>query len=334
MAGVDGGAAVATIVMYHIVRPGSGLAATLKGLDADAFRGQLEYVRAHYTPVSLFDLADAAEGLQHLPPRPVVLTFDDGYAGHHDVVFPLLVDTRTPATFFAAASSMLDRHVLDVNKVQLTLAACGNTAAILSAIDGAIDREAGVGGASSGEFRKKWWTASRWDSADVVYIKRLLQHALPERVRRPLIDDLFRRFVSDDEAAVAAELYMSAADASEMQSAGMTIGAHGDRHLRLSTLSRAAQAIEIDGALRVLDAVGTPRPDFAYCYANGEHNEDSLELLRERACRIAVTTRPNLARVAAGELLTLPRLDTNDLPFQSDAEPNEWTRRASAEMAP
>ena len=29
------------------------------------------------------------------------------------------------------------------------------------------------------------------------------------------------------------------------------------------------------------------------------------------------------------ETLTLPRIDTNDLPVQSGAGPNEWTRRAS-----
>jgi peptidoglycan/xylan/chitin deacetylase (PgdA/CDA1 family) len=332
--GVEGGAPLATIVMYHIVRPAGGLAATLKGLDANAFKGQLEYIRAHYTPVGLHDVAGAADGLQSLPPRPVVLTFDDGYAGHHDVVFPLLRDTRTPAAFFPVASSMIDRRVLDVNKIQLMLASASDLAAVVTAIDRAVDREAKNGGPPRAEYRAKWWAASRWDSADVVYVKRLLQHALPERVRRPLVDELFQRLVSNDEGAVAAELYMSADDAREMQSAGMTIGAHGDRHLRLSTLSRAAQAIEIDGALRVLDAVSAPPRHFAYCYANGEHNEDSLELLRERACRIAVTTRPDLARVAAGELLTLPRLDTNDLPFESDAAPNEWTRRAAAEMTP
>ncbi len=325
-----GPAPLATIVMYHVVRPVRGLAASLKGIDADAFRGQLNYIHAHYTAVGLFDLVAAAEGIQRLPPRPIVLTFDDGYAGHHHLVFPILCETHTPAAFFPAASSMLDGRVLDVNKIQLILALSPDITPIVAALDAAVEREARAGGPSLAACRAKWWVASRWDPPPVVYVKRLLQHALPERVRSTLVGDLFRRLVSADERAVAAELYMTADNAREMRRAGMTIGAHGDRHLRLSTLSRDDQAVEIDGALRVLDAVGLPRNNFAYCYANGDHNDDTIALLRTRQCTIGLTTRPDLAPIAAGGLLTLPRIDTNDLPVRADSEIGEWTRRAAA----
>jgi peptidoglycan/xylan/chitin deacetylase (PgdA/CDA1 family) len=147
-----------------------------------------------------------------------------------------------------------------------------------------------------------------------MYVKRLLQHALPERVRRPLVDDLFCRLVSADESAVAAELYLTRDQVRDMRAAGMTIGAHGDRHVRLSTLSREQQAAEIDGALRVLDAVGAPRRQFAYCYASGDYNAETIELLRARECSVALTTRPEVAQITADRLLTLPRIDTNDLP--------------------
>jgi peptidoglycan/xylan/chitin deacetylase (PgdA/CDA1 family) len=324
------GARTATIVMYHIVRPASGLAATLKGLDVDAFRGQLEYVRTHYSPISVFDLAEAAEDGRSLPPRPVVLTFDDGYAVHREVVFPILSDRRIPAAFFPVTSSTVDGFVLDVNKIQLILAVSRDVEPIVTAIDRAVDREAAeAGGLSRAEYRTRWWVPSRWDAPAVVYVKGLLQHALPERIRRPLIDDLFRRLVSADERAVAAELYMSVDAAREMNQAGMIIGAHADRHLRLSTLSPDEQAVEIEGALRVLDAVGVPRHRFAFCYANGDYNGDTIELLGARQCRLAFTTHPDLAHIARDRLLTLPRLDTNDLPVRSDAEPGEWTRRAA-----
>src|SRR5204863_9572206 len=119
------------------------------------------------------------------------------------------------------------------------------------------------------------------------------------------------------------ELYMSVGEARELRAAGMTVGAHGDRHVRLPTLSREDQAHEIDGALRVLDALGIPRQGFAYSYANGEFADNSVALLRERGCMLAFTTRPELARIAVDSMLTLPRIDTNDLPTQSDVGPNE-----------
>jgi hypothetical protein len=56
--------------------------------------------------------------------------------------------------------------------------------------------------------------------------------------------------------------------------------------------------------------------------------------LRTRGCSLAVTTRPDLAKLDTADLLVLPRIDTNDLPVRSDAEPNEWTRRAAAAEMP
>ena len=321
---------LATIVMYHVVRStaAGGLLGRLKGLDLPAFREQLAYIRAHYTPVGLFDLVAAADGTGQLPPRPIVLSFDDGYAGHYDVVFPLLADAGVPAAFFPVAAALVDRTVVDINKVQCILAASDRVERLVEVVEAAIERER-PRLPPPAEYRRQWWKGSRWDPAEVVYVKRLLQHGLPQSVRRPLVDELFRTLVSADEEGFAAELYMSAGQVSELHDAGMTIGAHGDRHLRLPALSRDEQAVEIDGALRVLDVVGLPRRRFAYCYANGEHNHDTLELLRARECSIALTTRPDLARIDPGGLLTLPRIDTNDLPVQSEAVPNEWTRRAS-----
>jgi peptidoglycan/xylan/chitin deacetylase (PgdA/CDA1 family) len=324
------GAPAATIVMYHVVRNARGIAAALKGLDAETFRGQLDYIRAHYTPVDLFDLVAASTGAHPLPPRPIVLTFDDGYAGHHEVVFPMLADARVPATFFPVASASLDRAVLDINKVQFILAASSDVRRIVDVIEAAIEQHR-PGLPAPADYRKTWWMPSRWDPPEVVYVKRLLQHALPERMRRRLVDELFRTMVSADERAFADELYMDRHQLIALHRAGLTIGAHGDRHLRLTALARDQQEAEIDGALRVLDAVGLPRRHFAYCYANGDHNGVTIELLRARHCSIAVTTRPDLARIDREELLTLPRIDTNDLPIRPDAEPNEWTRHAAAD---
>jgi peptidoglycan/xylan/chitin deacetylase (PgdA/CDA1 family) len=323
---------VATIVMYHVVHSNaSGVSRRLKGIDIEAFRGQLAYIRQQYTPVPLSDLAAAAAGACELPPRPIVLSFDDGYAAHARVVFPLLAEAGVPAVFFPAASALIDRRVLNVNKVQYILAA-SDVSRLVERIEAALGERPAL--PRPDEYRRQWWKASRWDRPEVVYVKRLLQDVLPEGVRRPLVDELFRTLVSGDEHAFADELYMTVDDARAMLAGGMTIGAHGDRHVRLPTLSRDEQAVEIDGALRVLDAVGPPRQNFVYCYANGAYNEDSLELLRARRCSLAVTTRPDLAKLDAVDLLVLPRIDTNDLPVRPDAEPNEWTRRAAAAEMP
>jgi len=315
----------ATVVMYHIVQPaGSGVLASLKGRSRGEFLEQIRYIKRHYSVVPLLDLAAAADGIATLPPRAIALTFDDGYASHARVAAPMLADAGMPATFFPVASALMNRSVLNVNKIQCILAVA-DVDVITASIDAAIERQ---GGKPVADYRREWHKPSRWDSAEVVYVKRLLQHALPESVREPLVDELFRTHVTSDERALADELYMTVAEARDLVAAGMTIGAHADRHIRLPTLSREDQAAEIDGALTVLDAVGTRRTGFAFSYANGEFNAASIELLRARGCAAAVSTRAELATIHAGAILALPRIDTNDLPVRADAPPNHWTLRA------
>jgi peptidoglycan/xylan/chitin deacetylase (PgdA/CDA1 family) len=221
----------------------------------------------------------------------MVLTFDDGYAEHYRDVFPLLRQAAIPATFFPAASALIERRLLDVNKIQFILAAVETSDILVASIDEAVE------GAKwrtdvrpLSEYRAEGWKAVRFDSPAASYVKYMLQGALPEDFRTGILDDLFAKFVSADQHAFAEELYMTADQAREIREAGMTIGAHADRHVTLTSLSRDDQAHEIDGALRVLDAVGSARSGFAFSYAKGAYNDDSLALLRDRACAIAVTT--------------------------------------------
>ena len=325
-----GAAARATFVMYHHVRRrAASRFPRLTALELDAFRGQIDYIRKHYSPVSVADIMAAARGEDKLPPRPLVLTFDDGYAEHYRDVWPLLRDARLPGVAFLVASSLIERRVLDVNKIQFVLAAADSPDTLVQSIEAAIEQQAGRSDVKTvSAYRVDGWAAVRYDSPAASYVKYLLQGALPEDLRVSVLDSLFAAMVSSDERAFADELYLTIDQAREMADGGMTIGCHADRHTTLTSLSREGQALEIDGALRVLEAVGLPRSPFSFSYAKGAHNADSIELLRARGCVLSVTNRPDIATISPQTMLALPRLDTNHLPVDGLAPPNEWTRRA------
>lgn len=317
-----------TIVMYHYVRPlATSAFPRLAALDVDAFRGQLDYVRRHYSPIRLSELVAAARGLRTLPERPVLLTFDDGYSDHYRHVFPLLAERKVPAAFFLVRSALVDRTVLDANKIQFILASVEDVAPVIAEMERAIEAAQDPAVRPLAEYRAKYAVASRFDEPNVMYVKRMLQHALPDWVRRPIVEELFDRIVSADEQRFAADLYFTTEHAREMRDAGMEFGAHADRHIPLPLLGPDEQAREIDGALCALDAVGVSRHQFAYSYAKGEYDATSVELLRSRGCAVALTTRVDLARLLEGELLTLPRINTNELPTDAAAPPAPWTRR-------
>lgn len=61
------------------------------GVDQKAFVQQIEYLRLHgYHFVSIDDVIRANRKEKKLPPKPVLLTFDDGYLSFYEFVYPLL----------------------------------------------------------------------------------------------------------------------------------------------------------------------------------------------------------------------------------------------------
>jgi poly-beta-1,6-N-acetyl-D-glucosamine N-deacetylase len=59
---------------------------------------QFSWMRENgYVPVSLNDVLAAREGKKTLPDKPVLLTFDDGYASFYEKVYPLLREFNYPA---------------------------------------------------------------------------------------------------------------------------------------------------------------------------------------------------------------------------------------------
>lgn len=57
-----------------------------------------------YTPVSFKQIEDARAGRGKLPPKPVLLTFDDGYVSFYTKIYPLLKAFNYPAAFALVTS--------------------------------------------------------------------------------------------------------------------------------------------------------------------------------------------------------------------------------------
>ncbi len=325
------GAAQVTFVVYHYVRPLAGSAfPAIRGLEASAFEGQLDYLTRHYQVVPPAAVVEAISGRAALPPRAAVLTFDDGYTDHIRHVFPALRARGLSGAFFAPTEAVFDRAMLDVNRIHHVLASVPDAERLVTDIEAGINEARGEFDLRSlADYRRELHVPYHFDTADVGYVKRLLQHALPEPLRARIARAMFARHVTADERAFADELYMSTADLLTLADAGMLVGSHGHRHLWLGRLDREAQADDIDRSLGALNSIGLAGAGFWFCYPYGSHNEDTVSLLADRGCAAAVTTVEGLADCAAGRPYELPRLDTNVFPRTADAPLADWTRRAT-----
>jgi hypothetical protein len=179
-------------------------------------------------------------------------------------------------------------------------------------------------------YYEKLAVASRYDSADVVFIKRLLQKGLPEELRSTIVDKLFVEFVTRDERAFAAELYMNVEQLRHMRANGMHIGSHGYGHYWMDTLRPEDQRSETERSLAFLAALGCDIERWSMCYPYGAYDESLMTILRSKGCALALATHVAIADLASDNVLALPRIDTNDLPKRGDAAPNEWTKHATA----
>ena len=304
-----------TIVMYHYVRDlARSRYPQIKGRTTDEFRRQLAHLDGRYTFVTRAHVLAAFRDREPLPPGAALLTFDDGYLDHYTNVFPLLHERGIEGWFFPPARAIREARVLDVNKLHFVLASVADVAPLVAAIRDAV--EAHRGEANLKPFDAYWSefaVAGRFDPAEVIFVKRMLQAVLPESLRARVTDELFRRYVTADERAFAAELYVSPDQLRTMVRCGMYVGPHGDTHAWMDRLSELEQRAEVEASLQFMAEIRAPTTDWVMCYPYGAHNDSLERVLTEHRCPLGLTTRVAVA-TTGDHPLRLPRLDTNDLP--------------------
>ena len=304
-----------TIVMYHYVRKIKGSAyPEIKGLEIEGFNRQLDYFQEGYNFVGADEVLRAIKSPKHKLPRNACwLTFDDGYLDHYSNVFPELISRGISGSFFPPVSPIRDREMLDVNKIHFILASTTDKVALKNELLEACHARDIPDGVIM-DYWNKYHRSSRYDNAEVVFIKRMLQTALPEDLRADITEQLFQKHVGMSEKEFADQFYMNKAQIGEMIDAGMHFGSHGFKHYWLNEITPDEQEIDLRKSLDFLEDLGLPPKDWVMCYPYGSYNEHTLRVLRDLDCAVGLTTNVATAEVPTTSPLTLPRYDTNDFP--------------------
>lgn len=312
-----------TIVMYHYVRDSKATRYPgLKILEFSRFIEQLDYLQSHYDIVSVEDVALHFEGKGHLPEQACLLTFDDGYLDHYTNVFPELLRRGIKGAFYPPCLAVKRDEVMEVNKIQLILASAGydEPERLIAELEGCYEKQVTEGRfgqlESFDSLHAHYAKASRFDGPEVMFIKAMLQYALPAPCRFELIQHLYKCFVHEDERVLAAEMYMSTDMLRVMVRNGMHVGSHGSSHVWLDKITHEQQQQEIDDSLEMLAQIyRTNQFLWSMCYPFGGYDAHMVSLCQDKNCAFALTTVPGIATLEMNDRFHLKRVDTNDLPM-------------------
>ncbi len=104
------------VLGYHGLRadnlPSGAMAFENLHLRASTFDAHCRVIRQHCDPITLDDWREAVAGRSPLPPRPVLITFDDGYRSVSRIGAPILAAYDLPAVVFVCTDPIAERRLL------------------------------------------------------------------------------------------------------------------------------------------------------------------------------------------------------------------------------
>ncbi len=318
------------VVMYHYVRD---TAATrfpdIRALAPELFAQQLDWLQEHYTVVDVARLESALNGGCELPPDAALLTFDDGFIDHYEVVFPLLRERGFGGAFFLSQDACGESpRMLGVHKSQFLLAHLGAEAfgrAVLAECKGVQQIP---------ESGRTVFGIDRWEESDDRAIKHLINYELPFEEAERVLELLFVRHIGESRA-FARRLHLNTAMIHEMAGSGMTFGYHTRTHRMLSRLPVAQQEHELGTGVEWLRGL-TGQTTVPFCYPWGgiqTYTRDTVRILDKVGYSLAFNTVRRRLTVGVDGRHELPRFDTRDLPPYTRGEEDGAAAAAAIDEA-
>lgn len=308
-----------SIVMYHYTRDlRHSRYPEIKGYDIKLFRKQMEFFKTNCNVVQMEEIMEAINCGENLPENAVLLTFDDGYIDNFTFAFPILEEFGFQGSFFIPGKTFTTHQLLDVNKIHYILASADIKKLVVD-IKKKMDfyRGSEFDYPSTAELWNQYAVDGRFDDKNTIFVKRILQTVLPEKLRNQISSDLFEKYVGVTEEQLAYELYMTPEQIRTLKKHGMYIGIHGYDYYWLGNLSKEKMQEDITKALDVMDEF-IDRKEWVMNYPYGNFNSDVLEFIEKEGACIGLTTEVRIAEIRKDPVLQLPRLDCNDFPPKSE----------------
>jgi peptidoglycan/xylan/chitin deacetylase (PgdA/CDA1 family) len=263
------------------------------GVLVGNFAEQMEVLAQVARPMALEELLDVRHESSRRA-RAVAVTFDDAYSECLDVVAPIIERYGIPITVFSIAGLLGEEPWWERLARLLEPSRPGGSIK--------LETDRGV----------QVFCSKSSDRGHRASIAREVHRALESQdsVRRAdLLADLEGRWGSEGPAA---HRILTPQELRELACReGVTVGAHGDTHTKLSELGSTGQAREIEGSKQALEKI-VGRPVTGFSYPHGAVNPGARERLVRAGFAYACSSRPGCV-LPESDLFDLPRIWAPDV---------------------
>jgi peptidoglycan/xylan/chitin deacetylase (PgdA/CDA1 family) len=253
------------------------------------FEAALRFLTAYYTPVRLQDVLTNCDG-RGLPPRAMLVTFDDAYASVAEWAAPLCREFGVPAVFFVNAA-FLDNQRLAPDNFVCYVANMQGIETIKTAVRAVPGRE----------------TFQLHSLADV-FGRFFPAISLAEK---EIFLDALRQLagISESRMAKDANLYLTSKQLCDLASFDFEIGNHTYTHTHCRSFSQQDLVSEVDRNKAELEALsGTKIRSFSQPYGSSKDLTHELAEHLERSGHQAVFLSESVANPRRPDLFHLDRI--------------------------
>lgn len=304
------------IVMYHYVRDINYTNyPNQKTLIEKKFIEQIERLNENYNFIEPGYFIDCINSNHFdFPENPVLLTFDDGFQEHYRFVYKELAERNIKAFFFPISETIGSGVVSQVHKIQFLLSKEVDFNNLVKFVTEKINEYRDSYSLESVDFyMRNYHVKGNWDGENVFFIKRMLQKVLPFSLRKKMVDELFYKYVTKDEADFSNQLYMNKDELKELHQTGNIIGNHTHTHEWLDKLNLEEQSYQIKTSLSTLKSLGIEYNTWSICYPYGKYDSklDTCLIKNNITAGFVINNRNYIPSMDSS--FQIPRIDTNNI---------------------
>jgi len=250
------------------------------------FERQMAFLAEHYQVIAMTDLLAAQREGSSLPPRAVLITFDDAYCDFADEAWPILQRHELPVTLFVPTAfpgcpdrifwwDWLYRAVYTTQHGGVIETPCGPLS---------------------------FTTAAQREQA----FSRLRDHV--KRLPHESAMEWVEQFCLQLDVSPPTHSVLGWPTLRQLASAGVTLGAHTRTHPLMDRLAPSDMRREAAGSLCDLEReIGPTLPIFAY--PSGGLNDEAVRAVQEAGFALAFTTQRGINQWGASGRLRLCRIN-------------------------